>query len=404
MFEINKKKFIPPAINNNTLFQLAKKERRAIAITELALSVEGSNKERTKRTERFRHGPFVKLGKQARSIFVGSANPEIFGSSAAIASLAQAHCLAAIPRDGFFSNVERQVALAKNVFIWLKKGPALTQVENEDKQKLLKLWQRNIMGVVEADPNKAVKRTAALYKAGVRTFRVYSPEPGTGPLETISKLRALEKKQRWKSIEIFSGQVVSIKQAQQLEKAGADGLFVGIGGGGRCITGVRSGAAIDWPQLVWKLRGKINIPVIVEGGASDHIAQTLAVGATGIGVTRAAGGGTIESPGGASFLLDQSGEIFKIYGGEASARVKYMGGREGPFETIPYVEGESTTVTLDYGRGNFPTILQKLFLLFGDAILAMVFQNQDSIHNLQKSGAKNLRLVTPTESILRNTH
>ena len=149
------------------------------------------------------------------------------------------------------------------------------------------------MGVIDAVPEKALLRAQALYKVGVRTFRVYSPEPGMNVVNTVKAIR----KKFGTEIEIFAGQVVDVLQAQQIEEAGADGLYIGIGGGGRCITGVRSGSVIDWPILLWELRGKIKIPVIVEGGASDHIATTLALGASGIGVSRAVAGGTIESPG-----------------------------------------------------------------------------------------------------------
>jgi hypothetical protein len=214
LFITDQNDFVPPLGKKNAFFISAEENGHAVAITQLALAVDGSDKERTKRTERFCQGPFVKLGKQARAIFVGSANPEVFGSSAAIASLVQAHCLTAVPRDGYFANIERQAALAKNVFTWLRKSPLLNKIENEHSQKLLGLWLHNVMGVLEASPDKALRRARVLYDAGVRTFRVYSPEPGTGPLQTVSQLRSLEKKSGWEPIEIFAGQIVSVNQAE----------------------------------------------------------------------------------------------------------------------------------------------------------------------------------------------
>ena len=141
------------------------------------------------------------------------------------------------------------------------------------------------MGVLETEPKKALQRAQALYEAGIRVFRVYSPEPGLGALHTVQQLRKIYDG----NVEIFAGQIVDVEQAKALEAAGVDGFYVGIGGGGRCITGVRSGSVIDWPELVWKLRGEVSLPIIVEGGASDHIATTLALGATGIGVSRIVG-------------------------------------------------------------------------------------------------------------------
>jgi len=401
LFAVDDKEFSPPQATNNPILDSHTSE--IIGISEFSLTPTGSDKDRTKRTERFKNGPFVKLGRQARIPFVGSANPDIWGSTPAIASMAMSHALCGVPRDGFYSDPVRQADLAKSVFEMLDKSPALIGKEPADQEKILQMWKNNVMGVLEANPQKAQDRFDHLYKAGVRTFRIYSPEPGSGPLETLKALRKKEREENLDPIEIFVGQVVDLDQALALEDAGADGIYLGIGGGGRCTTGVRSGVGINWPQLVWEMRGKLNIPIIVEGGGSDYVAQSLALGTTGIGVTRAVGGGTIESPGGYLYFDDDTG-LWKPYRGEASAGMKAMGGRIGPFGFIPYVEGEGTRAYLEYGRGNVPTILQKLNLLLGDAIMGHVFQNVDSIEELQKVGAESLRLSGDGEIALRHTH
>jgi len=403
LFAVSKTTFTPPPARFSLIFFMGKLFKRAIAINELALHISKADKDRTKRTERFLQGPFVKLGRQARTVFVGSANPDIWGSVPAIASMAMSHCLVGVPRDGYFRDLKRQATLAKDTLDWIRQSPVLLHVAPAVRKTLLDYWIHNVMGVLEASPDRVVERAMALYKVGVRTFRIYSPEPGLGPLESLEAVRNLAKIKEWEPIEVFVGQVVSVQQAQDLDKAGAAGIIVGIGGGGRCTTGVRSGSAIDWPQLVWDLRGKISIPVIIEGGASDHIAQTLTVGATGIGVTRTVGGGTIESPGGYRYFEDEQKRLFKYYRGEASAGMKLMGGKEGPFDIIPYVEGQSTRVLLEFGRGNLPTILQKLNLLIGDNIMALVFQNVDSVTELADC-TDSLRVVSPAESELRHTH
>lgn len=402
LFIVDEGEFVPPSKVDNQL--LADKDTEIVGINEFALTPTGAQNDRTKRTDRFKQGPFVKLGKQARTVFVGSANPDIWGSSIAIASMAMSHCLCGVPRDGFYSDLNRQAALASEAFTWLENSPALQGKDEETKDRLLNLWRHNIMGVLEADGDKALTRAETLYQVGVRTFRIYSPEPGSGPLETLIALRELEKQKGWEPIEIFVGQVVSLEQALAIEAAGADGIYLGIGGGGRCTTGVRSGVGINWPQLVWEMRGKLKIPIIVEGGGSDFVAQTLSLGATGIGVTRAVGGGTIESPGGLLYFYDEENAHWKPYRGEASAGMKAMGDRIGPFGLIPYVEGEGTRAYLDHGRGNIPTILQKLNLLIGDSIMALVFQNVKNIIELQTVGANSLRLTRGGEIDLRRTH
>lgn len=401
LFAVDGTDFVPPKASDNPLLDDHNSE--IIGISEFSLTPKGSDKDRTKRTERFKNGPFVKLGRQARVPFVGSANPDIWGSTPAIASMAMSHALCGLPRDGFYSDPTRQAHLATNVFEMLEKSPALIGKEPDIQEKLLEMWKHNVMGVLEANPEKAIHRAKVLYGAGIRTFRIYSPEPGLGPLHTLQQLRQLEKNEGWEPIEIFAGQVVDLEQALALQGAGVDGIYLGIGGGGRCTTGVRSGVGINWPHLVWEMRGKLNIPIIVEGGGSDYVAQSLSLGTTGIGVTRAVGGGTIESPGGRLYFDSEDG-LWKPYRGEASAGMKAMGGRVGPFGVVPYVEGEGTRAHVEYGRGNIPTILQKLNLLLGDAIMAHVFQNVQSIEELQAVGAESLRLSGEGEVSIRHTH
>ncbi|MCA9388127.1 MAG: IMP dehydrogenase, partial [Candidatus Andersenbacteria bacterium] len=166
-------------------------------------------------------------------------------------TMAQSHCLTGVPRNGPFSEVARQVDLVQEVWQALKQSEVLGGRKKSERDFLIDQWRHNIMGVLEVEPERALRRAEALFDAGVRVFRVYSPEPGLGALQTVIALR----KKFYAEIEIFAGQVVDVQQAQQLEEAGADGLYLGIGGGGRCITGVRSGSVVDWPVLLWQLRG-----------------------------------------------------------------------------------------------------------------------------------------------------
>jgi hypothetical protein len=396
--------FTAPQKHALNIFSKAKTTRQAISINQLALSPQGHTQPRVSRSEKFQAGPFVSLGNQPRSLLVGSANPEVWGSAPAIAHMAQTHSLIGIPRDGFFSNIQRQADLATSVLTWLEKSPLLVDRPAEQAEQLLTLWKHNVMGVLEVSPKKGLARAEALYQVGIRTFRLYSPEPGSDLVKMVKLLRKLEKQNNWEPIEIFAGQVVDTDQAVQAAKAGATGLYVGIGGGGRCKTGVRGGLAIDWPELIWSLRGAVAIPVIIEGGASDAIAQTLAVGGTGIGVTRIAAGGTVESPGGLRYFVNSDGRFFKPYGGEASGRVKYLGGKAGPYGIIPYEEGEVGLAFRQYGRGNLPTLLSQMYYLNGDVILAFVMQNTSDLASFQQKAVKTLQTTSALEVALRQPH
>ncbi len=395
-----KSKFVPPPNVRSRVLEKAIKEEQALSVSDLGVVVRGSQGRRVSRRLRLLHGPFVKLGRLARSPLVGSAMPDIYGSVYAISTMAQCHCLVGVPRNGPFHKVQRQVDLVKQVWLALKSSEVLINRSQNDKRFLLKQWRANVMGVLETEPEKALVRAQSLYDVGVRTFRVYSPEPGIDALATVKALR----QRLGEKIEIFVGQVVDVIQAQQLEEAGADGLYLGIGGGGRCITGVRSGSVIDWPILLWQLRGKIGIPVIIEGGASDHIAVTLALGATGIGVSRIVGGGTIESPGGMLYCIDEHGRYFKPYGGEASARSKYLDNKMMPFEIPSFVEGETKIAEMAHLAYGVPTIPFNLFSLTEDVILSLVFRGVTEISQLHQINPSPLRRKTWAGSLIQNTH
>ncbi len=396
----NTKKFVAPGKVESDAILHAVQNGTAVSIGDLGSSIEGSGKQRMSRKERYASGPFVKLGKQARSIFVSSASPDVWNSAPAIATMAASHCLAGVPRNGLTSSLERQTDLAKEVFVWLDDMAEEMLKGRKDKQEVLNMWKANVCGTLETNAKKVMTRAQALYDIGVRSFRIYSPEPGTGALETVKVLR----KEFGNDIEIWAGQVVDVKQAKDLEAAGADGLFVGIGGGGRCITGVRSGLAIDWPELVFSLRGEINIPIIAEGGASDHIAVSLLLGASGISVSRIVSGGTIESPGGTLYCVDAHGRMFKPYGGEASARTKYLDGKLLPFDIPSFVEGEVTKAEMSYVKHVRPTLTYNLHLLTEDAILALVFRGASDIQELQAINPSPLRLLSTSGDFQRNTH
>jgi hypothetical protein len=376
------------------------RDELGISISDLGIAVVGSQHERVSRKDRLAQGPFVKLGKKARSLLVGSAMQDVWGSVYAISTMAQCLCLTGVPRNGPFSDITRQADLAKEVFRALAESEVLLDRSKEQKKYLLKTWRKNVMGVVDANVAKSLKRADELYKVGVRSFRVYSPEPGLGALHTVQALR----KEYGNRVEIFAGQVVDVYQAKQLENAGADGLYIGIGGGGRCTTGVRSGSVIDWPVLLWQLRGEIQIPVVVEGGASDNIATTLALGASGIGVSRIAGGGTVESPGGMLYFIDKKGRYFKPYGGEASARTKYLDDKILPFDIPSFVEGETRTAIMNPYEYGSPTIPFNVFNLIEDIILSYVFRGVSTLEEFHGIDPSPLRQKTAQGDLSQKTH
>lgn len=425
LFATSTQRFEPPKKIRKRLFAQARRDERAIAIPDLALEPGGSNRKRRSRNNLHESGPFVsyyhyqsglianvrnffrkekfRIGRQqARGLFAVGANPEITGSPIALATIVMSHYLACIPRDGLFQEVQRQVDLATHTINWIKKSPIYYGKSEDEKAKLEEFYIHNLVGVVEPEEKKAEKRVRALYAAGVRTFRIYSPEPGDDILRTLKRIRQIEKEESWEPIEVFVGQVVDVQQALDLEAAGADAIYIGIGGGGRCTTGVVAGLTINWPQLVWDLRGKITIPVIVEGGANDNIGPSIATGVSGIGVVGKLAG-TIEAPGGFSFFVFD-GNLVVFYGGEASERMRAFAERFGPFEILQNTEGGTTIKYLLNGANTIPTMLQVFDILNQGAVGSFVFQNADSVSEMQNVGAIRLVLAAMNDAYTRNTH
>jgi hypothetical protein len=395
---VDKTKFVPPPKVSSQVMEKALRDDFFLSVRDLGLVIIGSDGHRIARRQLLQNGPFIKLGKYARIPFSGGAMPDIFGAPAALATMAACHALACIPRNGAFSDMNRQADLAQAAWNWLEDEPILQ--DRTDKQVLLKLWRRNFVGVIEPDIKQGLKRAKKLYDVGVRTFRVYSPEPGRDAEDTVKELRHAFGEE----IEIFAGQVTSVHQAQRLQKVGADGLYAGVGGGGRCTTAAKSDSAVDWPELVWQLRGEVDIPVLVEGGASDHIGVTLALGASGIGTTRMAGGGTIESPGSLLYLVNQKNQWFKPYGGEASARTKYQDGKMMPCNIPAFVEGETTMAFKSYIPHVRPTLAQNMLFSVEELILSLVFRGCHSIEEFQALDPNPLRRITFAGSFQQQTH
>lgn len=398
--EVNNKPYQPPAKCESNIFYAAQNEGVALAIGDIASEVRGDGQQsRTSRTEVYGRGLYIKLGKQARIPFTGSESPDVWNSSMAIATLAASHALAIIPRNGVLSDIERQVDFAKEVFTQLDILAEIILDGRPDKEIILQMWKNNVLGTVEPSTAKALKRAEALYEgAGIRGFRPYSPEPGDAIINTTNEIRRIF----GPNFEIASGQITSKDQGKRAEQA--DLIVIGVGGGGRCTTGIRSGTAIDWPKLVWDLRGEIDKPIVVQGGATDHVATTLLLGASGISGSRIIAGGTIESPGGALYLKDENGRLYKIYGGEASARNKLLDGKLLPFGLPAFVEGETTKAYINFLENALPTLAYNLHKLMEDATLALVFRGVQNIHQLHAINPSPLTRITTAGDFQRNTH
>lgn len=136
-------------------------------------------------------------------------------------------------------------------------------------------------------------------------------------------------KKHFPKIDVIAGNIGTAEGAENLIKAGADGVKVGIGPGSICTTRIIAGVGI--PQLsaimdVAQVAKRHKVPVIADGGIrySGDIAKALAAGATSVMVGSLLAG-TSDAPG---EIIYMEGKTYKYYRGMGSLAAMTKGGKE----------------------------------------------------------------------------
>jgi len=138
-------------------------------------------------------------------------------------------------------------------------------------------------------------------------------------------------------IDVIAGNIATSEAAQDLIKAGANALKIGIGPGAICTTRIISGVGVPQVSAIINCANvaqKHNIPVIADGGIrqSGDITKAIAAGASSV-MVGSLFAGLKESPG---QLVIYKGRQFKEYRGMGSlgAMVKGSADRYGQSSLI----------------------------------------------------------------------
>lgn len=136
---------------------------------------------------------------------------------------------------------------------------------------------------------------------------------------TESVLRTLREIKKNFDVPVIAGNIVTAEGTEDLARAGADAVKVGVGPGSICTTRIVSGAGMPQVTAVFnvvKVAAKYRIPVIADGGIkySGDITKALAAGANAV-MIGSLFAGTDESPG--ETILYQ-GRNYKLYRGMGS--------------------------------------------------------------------------------------
>lgn len=181
------------------------------------------------------------------------------------------------------------------------------------------------------------ERSEKLIKAGVNIITIDIAHGHSVTMMEVMKWL----KDRFPDIQLIAGNMATPDAAEDLIKAGADAIKVGIGPGSMCTTRVITGCGV--PQLTAialcsEVAHEYGVPVIADGGirTSGDMVKAFAAGASTI-MLGSMLAGTIETPG-----EIKNGR--KQYRGMASkaAQVSWRGGV--PEGMAP--EGESTMVSV----------------------------------------------------------
>jgi IMP dehydrogenase len=241
------------------------------------------------------------------------------------------------------------------------------------------------------------KRAEMLIAAGVDVVVVDTAHGHSKGV--IDAVRAV--KSAYKDTQVIAGNVATAEAAEELIKAGADAIKVGIGPGSICTTRIVAGVGV--PQLtavlaVCELARKHGVPVIADGGIkfSGDLAKAIAAGAD-CAMLGSLFAGTEESPG--EVILYQ-GRSYKAYRGMGSMGAMARGSADRYFQQeiadklklVP--EGVEGRVPF---KGPIANIVHQLM---GGLKAAMGYTGNGTIADMQK----NCKFVRITSAGLRESH
>lgn len=173
------------------------------------------------------------------------------------------------------------------------------------------------------------ERVDALQKAGVDVLVVDTAHGHSkNVLDIVTAIKS-----RHPDLELIAGNVATAEATEDLIKAGADAVKVGIGPGSICTTRVVAGIGVPQITAVMEcseIGAKYDIPIIADGGIkySGDIVKAIAAGADVVMLGNLLAG-TDESPGETIIL---QGRSYKVYRGMGSLGAMVEGSSDRYFQ------------------------------------------------------------------------
>jgi IMP dehydrogenase len=184
-------------------------------------------------------------------------------------------------------------------------------------------------GAVGVGPDMQ-ERAEALFKTGADIILIDTSHGHSyNVIEAVKTLKG-----DFPDMELIAGNVGTSKGAEDLIKAGVDGVKIGIGPGSICTTRIVAGIGVPQVTAIMNCRsisGKTGVPLIADGGIkfSGDITKAIAAGANVVMI----GGlfaGTEESPG---EMVIYQGRSYKMYRGMGSLEAMKKGSKDRYYQT-----------------------------------------------------------------------
>lgn len=239
-----------------------------------------------------------------------------------------------------------------------------------------------------------MERIDALVKAQVDVVVVDTAHGHSrGVLEAVKSIKT-----KYPELQVIAGNVATAEAVEDLIKAGADCVKIGIGPGSICTTRVVAGVGV--PQLTAvmdcaEMGKKYGIPVIADGGLkySGDIVKALAAGAS-VAMLGSLFAGCDEAPGEMEIY---QGRSYKVYRGMGSLAAMESGSKDRYFQ-----EGNKKLVPEGVeGRVAYKGfVAETIFQLIGGIKSGMGYLGSKDLNTLYETS----RFVVQTASGFRESH
>lgn len=253
---------------------------------------------------------------------------------------------------------------------------------------------RLLCGAAIGVTKDVIERAGALLEAGADVLVLDSAHGHSkGVMEAISKV-----KNAFPDCQLIGGNIATAEAAEDLIKAGADAVKVGIGPGSICTTRIIAGIGVPQVTAIYDVAcvaAKYNIPVIADGGIkySGDIVKSLAAGADVV-MIGSLFAGCEESPGESEIY---QGRRFKVYRGMGSLAAMEKGSKDRYFQT------NSKKLVPEGVEGRVPykgPLADTVYQLVGGIRSGMGYCGCATIPELQKSG----QFIKISSAGLRESH